>query len=308
MGEESELRGKGPWSSLAWKEVINQLRVEVAKYIAKLIVLVILIAAVYPATWVLKSALGIFAIEDHLKAIEESITSKDDTISNVRYDYYFPPFFSERQMLRDLGFDKTLEEIILEPPETYKQTYENTVRTIRETEGASDKIALAIESARYMMRSPIRKVFNFVAAKDTEVILVYELICSSPAGYFLQHLIPYSIHINATDVTPFRKWQGTIRLKWGQHLQHADSIVKTRSKHDMYAQTLTLNIVKYREDDDDEKQEASLKRWVNGDIQHCAFEAAIFVRDELSSFEEKGLIPYIESYFHRKPSQQEATK
>ena len=248
-----------------------------------------------PTILILKWALGIFAIEHHLKIIEREITSKEDTIFSYKYDYYLPILDKESEVLRDNGIEESLEELVMYDYEEYF----HVINALKMNKNTGDNEAEAIEKARSMLKSPVARTFIFSAAEDTEVILVYELKCFSPDGNRLQDPIGFNVQVNKSDVGPLDDgWEGKVRLNWDTHLSDVQPIIETRSNHMLYEQTLKLNLF-YREKQGKEERRQDLARRLSGKIERCSFDAMIFVRDELSVFEAKGFISYLYTYLKK---------
>ena len=258
---------------------------------SKFVVLLFLLLLLVPIMLTLKWALGIIAIENHMKVIEKEITSKEDTIFSYKYDYYLPTLDKERQILRGNDIDSTLEDVVLNDYEDYQ----SIVIKLRTDEGHATDAAETIEKVRYLLKEPVQRTFNFSAAKDTEVILVYELNCFSPDGNRLEEPIGFKVQVNESGFRPFEGWEGKIRLNWDDHLSEIRPIIETRSNHMLYEQTLKLSIFD-SENKSNEKMRQGIVRRLSGKIERCSFDAMIFVRDELSAFEPKGFISYISTY------------
>ena len=267
---------------LTGRSIVRGAVSELLKYVYKILAFILILLAVVPTLFALKWALGILEIESHLRTIEEEISATEDTIFTYKYDHFFPRYDIERLVLANFN-NTTLEQVVFSPLAEYDRLIanlsDNNLQSIE-----------AIKKLRYQLQFPIVRTFNFSAAEDTEVILVYKFTCFSSDGNPLKEPIKFVVKVNGQIIRPYNESQGKIELNWEKHLSYNEPIIKTRSGHMLYQQTLQLNLLGTGKQGEVLAQH-DIKRRLSGDVERCSFDAMIFVRDELSEFEAKGIIP-----------------
>lgn len=259
---------------------------EFGSWVAKILTLVFAVVLASLFVVPLKWALGIYAIEEYLNEMQTTLTSTEDTIFSYKYDFYVSDFNAERAILMKANGSA---DII---PEEFFSSEFNEISMFRDRFSAHEwKLLL---SSRARLQTAVKRVFYFSAAPEAGVILDYELGCFTSTGFQYTDPVGFSVAVNNHNIEKSSDWRGRKNLD-KELKDHYDAIPTSDPNYSLRKHTLTLSL--FNSSDallEGSSRKRTLKAILNGDIERCAFDAMIFVRDLPTHFKRRDMITWIQ--------------